>query len=346
MTPVHDKAGGGGMLSEVAVDVAIEDWPMAEPLRISGHTLTAFKVVVVTLQVSGLTGRGEACGLFYQGDTPQRLRVQIDAIRPHLASGLSHARLRELMPPGGARNALDCALWDLEARLAGEPVWKLAGLSEPRALLTTVTIGAGLPGDMVRMAVRQHPHARALKLKLLGDGHDAQRVEAVRAARPDVWLSVDGNQGLDVASLRALIPALEAAGVAMIEQPLPVAQDPALDDVTTTIPFAADESVQTLADLPDVASHFDAVNIKLDKCGGLTEALLMVDLARGLGLQTMVGAMGGTSLAMGPALLVGQRCDVVDLDAPLFLAADRSPALVYADGFVHAAAGGWGDAPR
>lgn len=326
----------------LTMDVTIESWPMAEPLKISGHTHLDAPVVVVTLRRLWHCGRGEATGAFYKGDTPQRLQAQIEAVRPHIETGITRLQLRRLLPPGGARNALDCALWELEAECAGNPVWKLAGLEEPRPLLTTVTVGADAPARMADLAAGRLAQARALKLKLLGDRQDADRVRAVRAARPDVWIGVDGNQGFDIAALRALLPTLEAAHVGLIEQPLPVGQDAALSSLSTSIPIAADESAQSLDDLPLVAAHFDAVNIKLDKCGGLTEALQMVDSAKRLGLKTLVGCMGGTSLAVAPALLVGQRCDLVDLDAPLFLAEDRQPSLVYQSGLVRAPAGGWG----
>lgn len=329
----------------VGLEIVIEDWPMAEPIRLSGHTLCAAQVVVVTLRWQGHVGRGEACGLFYQGDTPLRLQAQIEAVRLPIESGLTRARLRELMPPGGARNAVDCALWELEARCSGKAVWEMAGLAAPKHLLTTITISAGSPERMTLAATQRYPLARALKLKLLGDGQDAERVRAVRIGRPDVWLGVDGNQGFDEAALRALLPTLEAERVALIEQPLPVGHDAKLAAIKTSIPFAADESAQSLVDLPAIAECFDVVNIKLDKCGGLTEALLMVDLARRLNLKTMVGCMGGTSLAMAPALLVGQRCDIVDLDGPLLLVADRTPGLAYEHGMVKAAAGTWGSQP-
>lgn len=320
----------------------MEEWPMSEPLRISGHTLTSFRVVVVTLSQQAHVGRGEASGVFYLGDTPQTLLAQIEAIRPAIEAGITRAALRELMPPGGARNAVDCALWELESQRAGQAVWQLAGLSEPVPLLTTCTIGAGTPQHMALVAVQRYPDTRALKLKLLGDGMDAERVGAVRAVRPDVWLGVDGNQGFDVPTLRALLPALEAAQVELIEQPFAVGQDALLDALRSPIAFAADESVQSLADLPAVAKHFDVVNIKLDKCGGLTEALMMAEFAKHLGLRVMVGNMGGTSLAMAPALLVGQCCDIVDIDGPIFLRADRSPCVIYERGLVRSAAGVWG----
>lgn len=329
--------------------VVIEDWPWSAPLRISGHTMVGSQVVVVTLGQRRCHGRGEASGVFYKGDTPQKLLAQVESVRREVEAGVSRTRLRSLLPPGSARNALDCALWELEAQSNDKPVWQLAHLGQPHAVTTSITIGADAPQRMGELAAGRLMGAPALKLKLLGDGQDADRVLAVRQARPDAWIGVDGNQGFDIASLRALLPTLEAARVGLIEQPLPVRHEAALATLSTHIPIAADESVQSLEDMLNVAAYFDAVNIKLDKCGGLTEALQMVDVAKRLGLKTLVGCMGGTSLGIAPALLVAQRCDFVDLDAPLFLASDRTPSLSYADGCVSAPDGSWGglriDAP-
>jgi len=328
--------------SAMQLDVVVEDWPMAEPLKVSGYTMTSVQVVLVTLREQGRVGRGEASGVFYFGDTPQILRARIEAVRSSVEAGITRAALRELMPPGGARNALDCALWELEAQHAGQTVWQLAGLSKPAPLLTTFTIGAGTPERMAQVATQRYPTARALKAKLLGDGHDAERVEAVRAARPDVWLGVDGNQGFDLATLSALQPVLVSARVELIEQPFPVGKDAWIDELRSPIPLAADESAQSLIDLPAMAKHYAVANIKLDKCGGLTEALMMAEQARKLGMRVMVGNMGGTSLAMAPAMLVGQCCDIVDLDGPIFLKADRPPCTIYEAGKVRVPSSVWG----
>jgi L-Ala-D/L-Glu epimerase len=337
-----DRASHAAPAGALRLDVALEEWPMAEPLKISGHTMTAAHVVVVTLGRAGHVGRGEGSGLFYLGDTPQALLERIEAVRPAIEAGVTRAALRALMAPGGARNAVDCALWELEARQAGQAVWQLAGLAAPVPLLTTFTVGADEPERMAAVATRRYPQARALKLKLLGDGRDGERVAAVRAARADVWLGVDGNQGFDIAAFHALLPALVAARVELVEQPFPSKRDEWLDGLDCPIELAADESALSLLDLPAVAARFDAVNIKLDKCGGLTEALAMAERARALGMRVMIGNMGGTSLAMAPALLVGQSCDVVDIDGPLFLRTDRSPSVVYEQGRVFAGPDVWG----
>jgi len=249
--------------------------------------------------------------------------------------------LQLLLPPGGARNALDCALWDLEAKTTGRPAWQIAGLEEPRPLLTTLTCSAGTPAEMAS-AARAYTMARALKLKLTGEPVDADRVLAVRATRADAWLGVDANQGFTRASLERLMPVLVEARVALIEQPFPVRQEALLDGLQSPIPIAADESVQGVADIAALSGRCSVINIKLDKCGGLTEGLAMARAARDLGMDPMVGNMLGTSLAMSPAFLVGQLCGVVDLDGPLFLKTDRPDTVQYTDGFISCPRTQWG----
>jgi L-Ala-D/L-Glu epimerase len=249
--------------------------------------------------------------------------------------------LQRLLPNGGARNALDCALWDLEAKLTGRAAWQIAGMDAPRALLTTFTVSAKHPDRMAAEA-RRYADAKAIKLKLTGESVDADRVRAVRAARPDVWLGVDANQGFTRAVLESLMPVLTEAGVALIEQPFRVGQERELDGLSSPIAVAADESVQDGADLPALVGRFDVVNIKLDKCGGLTEGLAMARVARQLGLRVMVGNMAGTSLAMAPSFLVGQSCDVVDLDGPALLSSDRPIPVSYEDGMIFCPDALWG----
>jgi L-alanine-DL-glutamate epimerase-like enolase superfamily enzyme len=249
--------------------------------------------------------------------------------------------LRQVLPSGGARNAVDCAMWDLDARLADEPAWKLAGLQPPRPLVTTFTVGANPPEKMAEAAVA-YTGARAIKVKLTGAAEDADRVRAIRQALPDVWLGVDANQGFTLASLEALMPVLIDANVQLIEQPFPVGREADLDGLRGPIPIAADESVQDSADIGPLAGRVNVINIKLDKCGGLTEALRMAKLARAHGLDVMVGNMTGTALSTAPALLVGQLCKIVDLDGPIFLREDRKPGTVYADGTVWCDPAVWG----
>ncbi len=250
--------------------------------------------------------------------------------------------LQDLLPPGGARNAVDCALWELDARRSSTPVWQLAELPPPKALVTTFTLGADDPAAMA-LGARKYAQARALKLKLTGDLKlDSARVRAVRAARPGVWMGVDANQGYSIEGLDSLIEMLIDADISLLEQPLKRGREADLAGYVSKIPIAADESALSLGDLPGLKGRFDMVNIKLDKCGGLTEALAMAREARRLGLKIMVGNMVGTSLAMAPAFVLGQLCDVVDLDGPIFLAQDRTPGMIYADGTAWCGDDVWG----
>jgi L-Ala-D/L-Glu epimerase len=322
------------------LDIEVERWPLKAPFRITGNTFTEADVIVVTVTDDGVSGRGEAAGVYYRGETPQTMARQLEAIRPLFSGGgVLRDALWSLLPPGGARNALDCALWDLEARRSGTPAWRIAGLDPPRPLPTTYTVGADTAEAMGRAAA-SHRGAKRLKLKLTGED-DIARLRAVRAARPDVWIGVDANQAYDAASLRSILPAFLEADVQLIEQPVRAGREHELAGFDSPIPLAADESVQSLADLPQAIGLFDVINIKLDKCGGLTEALQMAAEVRRLGMVPMVGCMEGTSLAMAPGCLVGQMCDLVDLDGPLFLAQDRPPPALYADGTVYCA-DGWG----
>jgi len=326
----------------IALGLRIEPWPLRAPFRISGHTFNESPALVATLRQDGFEGRGEAAGVYYFGDTPERMLAAIEPLRDRIESGSSRADLQELLPAGGARNALDCALWELEALRAGEPVWRLAGLEGVRPLLTTFTIGADPPAQMAQ-AARQMTDARALKLKLNGDlAEDLERVALVRRARPDAWLAVDGNQGYSLGTFAELVPALARADVRLIEQPLPRGGDAALEGFDCLIELAADESVQGLAEIGAAVGRYDVVNIKLDKCGGLTEALAMARKARRLGLKPMVGNMVGSSLAMAPAFVVGQLCDYVDLDGPTFLAGEPAPAVEYRRGEIWCGPEVWG----
>ena len=320
--------------------IDIERWPFKAPFRITGHTFTQSHVIVVTLTEGGISGRGEAAGVYYRSDTPQSMARQLDAMRPLLErQSVTREALRSLMPAGGARNALDCALWDLEAQKSGVPAWRAAGLDALGPLATTYTVGADTAEAMAHTAA-SYERAKRLKLKLTG-ADDVARLRAVRAARPDAWLGVDANQAYDAVSLRGILQELLAADVQLIEQPVRVGCERELAGFDSPSPLAAAESVQSLDDLPKAVGLFDIVNIKLDKCGGLTEALAMVAEIRRLGLRPMVGCMEGTSLAMAPACLAGACAELVDLDAPLFLAEDRWPAAVYEEGTVYCP-DGWG----
>jgi len=324
------------------LEVRAESWAYATPFRITNFVFTAAEVLVVTLRDGPHAGRGEASGVYYHGETPASMMAQINEVRGAIEAGADREALRALLPPGGARNGLDAALWDLEAKRRGKPAWRIAGEGAPRSLRTTFTVSAG-PPEAVAEAARGFADARAIKLKLTEDD-PAGCVRAVRAARPDVWLGVDANQGLNRRRLEALLPALVEARVALIEQPVPVGQDASLDGLKSPIELAADESVLTLGDLPGLVGRYDVVNVKLDKCGGLTEGLAMAREARRLGLKVMVGCMSGTSLAIAPAFVLGQLCDLVDLDSPVFLAEDRTPAAAYADGDIWCPDALWGGA--
>ncbi len=332
------------MAVSTSLQIEIENFPLRAPLRISGYVFSTFPVVVVTLRRGEVAGRGEASGVYYRGETADGMVQQIEAMRGAVEAGLDRRRLRGLLPRGGARNALDCALWALEAQQAGCSVSALAGLGGTRPLRTTFTLGADAPHALAEGA-RAYAQAQAIKLKLAGDGLDGARIQAVRAARPDVWFGVDANQGLTRAGLVELLPLMVEARVALIEQPFPIGYEADLEGLGSPIPLAADESLQGLEDLPSLVGRFDVANIKLDKCGGLTEGLMMARRALQLGLKPMVGCMGGSSLAMAPAFVLGQLCPIVDLDGPIWLAEDRVPGVLYRDGEILCPAGVWGAAP-
>jgi L-Ala-D/L-Glu epimerase len=326
----------------ITLTVTRESYPLKEPFNITGHRMTVTDVLVVTLQLGPHAGRGEAAGVFYlENNDPASMIQQIEAVRAHIEAGVDRPALQRLCPPGGARNALDCALWDLEAKMMGAPAWRIAGLESPRPLLTTFTVSANTPDKMAADA-RAYTDAKALKLKLTGQPIDADRVRAVRAVAPAAWVGVDGNQGFTRASLEALLPVLIDNRVKLIEQPFRIGQDRELGGLRSPIQIAADESVQQLADIPSLVGRYDVINIKLDKCGGLTEGLAMAREARRLGLGVMVGNMIGTSLAMAPAFVLGQLCDVVDLDGPVFLSEDRAPSVRYRRGMISVPAALWG----
>jgi L-alanine-DL-glutamate epimerase-like enolase superfamily enzyme len=330
----------------LTLTVEVERLEFTAPFRIAGHVFEHQDVVMVTLDDGRHRGRGEACGVFFLGDDVEHMLAAIEARRAAIEAGIDRAALQRLLPPGGARNALDCALWELEARRAAKPVWELAGLDPPRPLVTTFTLGADDPTVMADGA-RKWAQAQALKVKLTGElGLDVARVEAVRAARPDVWLGVDANQGYTRAGLGPLISALAEANVVLLEQPLARGHEAELEGFDSPIPLVADESAVCLADVAGLVGRFDLVNIKLDKCGGLTEGLAMAYEARRLGVGVMVGNMMGSSLAMAPSFVLGQLCDVVDLDGPTFLARDRSPGVTYSQGLIWADEAIWGRLPQ
>lgn len=323
-----------------SLEIATEHWPLKAPFRIAGYEFTQSDVVVVSLSERGVSGHGEAAGVYYHGETPETMTVQIETVRGEIERGIDRMELRQLLPCGGARNAVDCALWDLEAKLSGIPAWQSAGLRSPAPLPTTYTIGADTPDKMAEVAKSYAPAPR-IKMKLTRED-GAACVSAVRRARPDAWIGVDANQACTRAALEALMPVLIDMKVSLIEQPVAIGHEEELAGLNSLIPLAADESVQGLADIAKAKGLFDIVSIKLDKCGGLTEALMMAREIRAAGMRPMVGCMEGTSLAMMPGALVGQLCDFVDMDGAMFLAHDREPSVTYDNGDIVPATRGWG----
>ena len=322
--------------------VKIDELLMKRPFVITGHVFNVMPTVVVMLSDGVHAGRGEAAGVYYLQDDASNMVAMIEGVRAEVEAGITRKDLQRLLPPGGARNALDCALWDLEAAQTGQPVWRLAGIDAPRPLLTVMTAGANDPEVMAEDA-RSFTGAKAVKLKLTGEPDlDVARVQAVRRARPDVWIGVDANQGYSLEGLREVLPAFVRQNVKLVEQPLPRGGEHHLDGFKSPIPLAADESLLSSADLSGLVGRFSVANIKLDKCGGLTEGLAMVEGARGLGLGVMVGNMAGSSWAMAPAFIVGQACQIVDLDGPISLRNDRSPGVDYKDGEVWCSDAVWG----
>jgi L-alanine-DL-glutamate epimerase-like enolase superfamily enzyme len=309
-----------------------EIWPAARPFRIAGREWTSFDSVVVELARGGAIGRGEALGIFYFDETSASLAAQIEQVADAIVAGVGRAELQSLLPPGGARNALDCALWDLEAKTSGRSVWELAHVT-PKALETVYTIGIeATPKMMAEHAASAAAH-RLLKVKLDAH-HPLERIREIRRARPDASIVVDANQAWTFDQLRQLAPAFADLGVQMIEQPLPRGADAALDGYRSPVPLGADESCLHRGDLAVVAKRYQMINIKLDKTGGLTHALELVQAARELGLGLMVGSMAGSSLAMAPAFVIGCLVDLVDIDGPLLLKRDRLPGLTYTGGRV------------
>lgn len=309
----------------------IERWPVAGAFTIARGAKTHVDVVVAEIASGASIGRGEATPIYYHGETAETVLAAVLAIAPALADGADRAAIQTLMPRGAARNAVDAALWDLAARQAGMPVWRLAGLDAPRPLATAFTISLGDPARMEADARAAAPHHPLLKLKLAGEGDEA-RVAAVRWGAPDAKLIVDANEAWTDRDVAASAAALLPFGVALIEQPVRAGQDHLLDDIVSPIPLCADESCQDRADLARCVGRYAAINIKLDKAGGLTEAIALAAAARAADLDIMVGCMLSTSLGIAPAFLIGQRARWIDLDGPLLLAEDRTPGFAYAGG--------------
>ena len=313
--------------------VRVERWPLASTFTIARGSKTEAVVVVAELSDGALVGRGECVPYARYGESVEGVAAAIEAMAGFIEGGGDRLRLQGAIGAGAARNALDCAFWDIEAKRAGQPIWRLAGLAEPKPVTTAYTLSLGEPEAMAAAAAKA-AHRPLLKVKL-GTADDAARIAAVRAAAPNARLIIDANEGWRADNLVRNMAACADAGVVLIEQPLPAGDDAALAGLARAVPVCADESLHDRASLVQLAGRYDAINIKLDKAGGLTEALALAQEARAHGLALMVGCMVGTSLAMAPAMMLAGQAAVVDLDGPLLLAKDREPGLLYEGSTVH-----------
>ncbi|MBT8054594.1 MAG: dipeptide epimerase [Xanthomonadales bacterium] len=310
----------------------LEDWELAQPFRIAGKEWLTSPTLVVQLAEGGHVGRGEAQGVFYLDETAQSIFEQVHAVANEVRQGITRTELQQLLPAGGARNAIDCALWDLECKQSGRTIWQLTGI-DPKPVTTVFTIG--LESTPEAMAAKAAAAADAPILKIKLDGHQPyEKLAAIRAARPDAALVVDANQGWDFDLLQEVIPRCASLDLGMIEQPLPRGGDEMLEGFDSPVTLAADESCLDSSELEVAARRYGMINIKLDKTGGLTEALKLAREAKALGCKLMVGNMVGTSLGMAPSFVVAQLCDFVDIDGPLLLRYDHPMGLSYNRGVV------------
>lgn len=319
----------------MSIDVGIEaeSFEIAGGFKISRETRTHAKVVVVTLTDGARSGRGECVPYPRYGESLESVQTQIEEVVPVLKEGLTRGALLEAMPAGAARNAVDCALWDLEAKKSGKSAAEIAGVGPLTPVITAFTISVDEPGVMAEKT-RAAAHRPLLKVKLAGPGDD-ERIAAVRQAAPKSTLIVDANEAWDESCFERNMAACRAAGVALIEQPLPSKADGLLAEIERSVTICADESLHPGGGVEELRGKYDAVNIKLDKAGGLTEALRLAETARKLDFKIMMGCMLGTSLAMAPAVLIAQKADFVDLDGPLLLAHDRVPGLRFEGSTLH-----------
>jgi len=316
-------------LATFSIEAREETWPLKETFRISRGSRTETRVIVVTISDGRHTGRGEAVPILRYNQTPGSVTAQIESIARE--KNFDRGRLQKLLPPGAARNAVDCALWDLEAKRSGKRAWELANVAIVPEVETSFTISLDLP-DKMSGAARANSNAPILKLKLGGDDLDLARVEAVHTAAPNTRLLIDANESWSPEHFRGVAPKLKQFGVELIEQPFAANTDDALEKLDHPVPVCADESCHTTGDLPRLRNRYEAINVKLDKTGGLTEALLLCERARQNGLKLFIGCMLGTSLGMAPARLLASNADFVDLDGPLLLKRDRDHGLQYQKG--------------
>jgi len=305
----------------------IESWASLIPFRIANYEWDDYPTVVCEIEQDGVIGWGEALGVYYLDETEKTMLKQLEAVAPDLAGGASRKDLLELLPAGGARNAADAALWDLEAQLGGTSVWQMAGV-EADPVQTVFTIGLEPEPEQMAAGAAAANDVSLLKIKLNND-RPVERIAAIRLARPDVRLVVDVNQGWSFAELQQFAPQLGALGVEFIEQPLPRGGDDELENYESQVPLCADESCLTLDDLENASRRYQIINIKLDKTGGLTHALELAEAIKKIDLRIMVGCMCGTSLAMAPHHVVAQLADYADIDGPLLMKNDRFGGLIY-----------------
>lgn len=310
-----------------ALTVAEEVWPIAGSFRIARGARTEARVVVVSIAEGETTGYGECVPYARYGETPASVMAQIEEAKAALEAGADRAELRKLVTAGAARNAIDAALWDLEAKRAGTTVAEMIGAAPLKPVTTAFTISLDDDPAKMEAAARAASHRPLLKVKLGGGEQDGERIAAVRRGAPDAQLIIDANEGWTAENLQSNLDACAAVGVTLIEQPLPAADDDALAKAKRTVPVCADESAHDLAGFDKLVGRYDFLNIKLDKTGGLTEALELATAAENAGMRIMVGCMVSTSLAMAPAFMVAQRAEIVDLDGPLLLAKDRDPGF-------------------
>ena len=314
--------------------LAHERWPIAGSFTISRGSKTHADVVTVTIEEAGHAGRGECVPYGRYNETVEATLAALEHARPAIEAGLTRDQVAAHVAPLSGRNALDCALWDLEAKCKGTTVWRLAGLAEPKPIATAYTLSLDTPEKMAAAAATASTRP-LLKLKLGREG-DAERLRLIRAAAPNTRLIIDANEGWSPEILPRMLAVCAECGVELVEQPLPASDDEALRRIARPVAVCADESAHDSHSLEALRGKYDAVNIKLDKTGGLTEALVMRDAARAMGFQVMVGCMLATSLAMAPAFLVAQGAEIADLDGPLLLQRDREPGIEFTGSLMHA----------
>jgi L-alanine-DL-glutamate epimerase-like enolase superfamily enzyme len=312
------------------VSAHIESWQALIPFRISRNTWYTFDGIVCEIGQDGLIGRGEALGVYYMGERNETMLADIESVREQLEAGAGREELLNVLPPGGARNAADAALWDLESQQSGKSAWAMAGVGT-KPIETVFTIGLEAEPEQMGAKAAAATDMNLFKVKLNND-RPVERIEAIRNARSDARLVVDVNEGWDFAQLQEVAPRLQELGVSMIEQPLKRGEDDELDGYAAPLPLCADESCLHLGELASVTGRYQMINIKLDKCGGLTHGLALARAARDKDMGVMVGCMGGTSLSMAPSHVIAQVADFVDIDGPLLLKNDRLGGFVYERG--------------